>query len=925
MRNQDTPVFSPGIPPDLEHAPQIREEALDWLDTHHPGAVSFTTGHVLDMVGEQGRRWLIARLRARGIGDEELFTMPATADALTVLFLRSRGVKFREAVAAVIGRQETSQVSERRYGGVWNRLIDIAVKRLSRRLTARLLGSAVFSLLRDPEDHPNCLVIVKRHGRNAGVNPDGESSSVAHDHVFRTILERPAPSCWVLSPFREVLFLDRDQLPTRSEVTARHFLALQVRTEREVYELMLGTMSPASVSPDSKTLQFVGRILDIVYLDFEEFLRTQSSRRFEAAMVPGLSSADDLQLWLMTQLFDTIYPGSLCEISETSHATDVGRVLASSVTKPWEPSPWDPPKSLLMLSGYASRAGVPLVVEKVEHPWTMVIESVESEMRYIRNRASDDNGPGGFSALALPIFSSSGNSMGALYVLMPQIERPRLDVEARVLTVLARIIGEIIERQRAAIHSTNVSSDIATSTILGQEQFKAALLDLLSQKAKVIREHEHLQRDVRLPFLLLSAHGPDPGEADPAASTRLKNWLVETLRHLEWRSFIRSHWAEATLGHGDQSFIGELPGAGMIIALDTLVSKDDLDRIRNAFPTTINRISPTNAPVKLVAWVLDVPAHRIQDAADDQGLQALADDIERWAFDVATVVDDVAQSEILGHKQGEWEAALRRVRKALQKEGGRKNGYLLRLAADCSFSLGDWPGALKYAQAGVTLSRPELGSGFVRSMLQEADAHLCLSDPVRAWDLYSEAASQAPTHPLPRYYRGQSLLLVARLVRVFEDERQRAMQSDAGEAEQIETVVNTLVNGAMEDLTSAADLLDRWGLIPESYQYRNFHLVPTLLGQGTGYLLSGTPGPAAARLQSARRAFPKDDLFFREFLFAKCWEQGLHRRFGALALSDEWAPLRDRLRATFGEPPRSYRPTETPLIGRRASRTKERP
>ena len=75
----------------------------------------------------------------------------------------------------------------------------------------------------------------------------------------------------------------------------------------------------------------------------------------------------------------------------------------------------------------------------------------------------------------------------------------------------------------------------------------------------------------------------------------------------------------------------------------------------------------------------------------------------------------------------------------------------------------------------------------------------------------------------------------------------------------------------MEDLTAAADLLDRWGLIPESYQYRNFHLVPTLLGQGVGYLLARSPGPAASRLQTARRSFPKDDLFFREFLFAKCW------------------------------------------------------
>ena len=73
------------------------------------------------------------------------------------------------------------------------------------------------------------------------------------------------------------------------------------------------------------------------------------------------------------------------------------------------------------------------------------------------------------------------------------------------------------------------------------------------------------------------------------------------------------------------------------------------------------------------------------------------------------------------------------------------------------------------------------------------------------------------------------------------------------------------------------------------------------MGQGAGYLLTRSPGPAAARLQAARRPFPKDDLFFREFLFAKCWEQGIHRRSGALLAGDEWAPLRDRLHAEFGE------------------------
>ena len=123
-----------------------------------------------------------------------------------------------------------------------------------------------------------------------------------------------------------------------------------------------------------------------------------------------------------------------------------------------------------------------------------------------------------------------------------------------------------------------------------------------------------------------------------------------------------------------------------------------------------------------------------------------------------------------------------------------------------------------------------------------------------------------------------------------------------------------MVNGAMEDLTIAADLLERWGLIPEPYQYRNFHLVPTLMGQGTGYLLTRSPGPAASRLQSAHRSFPKDDLLVREFIFAKCWEQGLHRSYGALLLGDGWTPLRDRLNATFGEPT-ALHPVEPSIVG----------
>ena len=629
-------------------------------------------------------------------------------------------------------------------------------------------------------------------------------------------------------------------------------------------------MNPTTVSPDAATLLFVGRVLDIVTLDFEDFLHNQLAERLEAANVPELTTSDDLQLWLTTRLLEWIYPGSLSEIREALPSTQMSRVLASSAAKPWEPSPWHSSKNLEMFSGYTSLTGVPLVVEKVEYPWTMVMESVESEMRYLRNNASGGSDTSDFSALALPMISSSGSPVGALYTVMPLLHSPRLDVEVRVLTVFSRIIGEIIERQRAALHTANVSADIATSSVLNQDGFRSALLDLLGREAVEIRGSHHLGLDMRLPFVMLSAHRPDRDAPDAATADRLRNWLVETLRHLEWRSFVRSHWPGAGASFGEDSFIGELPGVGVLIALGKSVSKDELDRIRNAFATAIRRISPTNAPVKLLAWVLDLPAQRILDAAAADNLTGLADDVERWSFDVATVVEDVDQSYFLAHVQGDWDAALRRVRRGLRTERGSTNSYLRRLAADCSFSLGDWPSALKYAHEAASLSREELGGALVRPLCQEADAHLCLGNPVRAWDLLAEVRTQAPTHPLPRYHRGQGLLLLARLLRVFQDERRSGTAPDALDAAQVEVVVETLVYGAMEDLTAAADLLDSWGLVLDADQYRNFHLVPTLMGQGAAYLLTRSPGPAASRLQSARRFFPRDDLFFREFIFAKC-------------------------------------------------------
>ena len=895
-QNRVAPTFITDLPANLDHAAMIREEALDWLEKQFPGTHSFSPGELLRMAREQGRRWLITRLRAHDIGNESEIGLSAAADVLTVLFLRSRGVKFREAVDAVVGREPVVRGMELRYGGLWNRLLVSALDRLRRRIPPRLLGSALFAVIQEPADQPNCMFIVRRLGLGGGTRNQGEIRAASHDYVYRAVVERPAPACSVVSPLREVMFLAADRMPTRTEVTSRHFIGLEVATRRDTYELFIGTIRPATLPVDGVGLGFLGRLLDLVFLDFEEFYRVRADSSLESAIDVEPGSSDDLQLWLVTQFLDYVYRGSLCEISEMPPNSPVGRVLANSAVRPWEPSPWDPPKSLELLSGYSGNTGIPLVIEKVEYPWTTVVESVESEMRYLRSRNHEATGRAANSALALPFVSTSGDAKGSLYMLLPQMTQEELAVEVPVLTVISRIIGEIIERQRAARHSAEVSANVSSSPVLNQEQFKAAILELLERKAAEPLETGGVQQDMRLPFLLLSAHRPAEDESDPAGADRLKSWLVQTLRYLEWRSFIRSHLEDSAGVSGADGFAGELQGAGVIIALDKLVTKGQLDRIRNAFPATINRITPTNSPVRLVAWVLDVPAQRIWDAADRKELARLADEVERWAYDVATVVDDVVQSSTLAHERGDWDSALRRIRRALRTDAGKKNGYLYRLAADCSFSVGDWPSALKYAQEGVKISRDELGGGYVRAMCQEADGHLCLCDPVRAWDLYTSAAEAAPGHPLPRYYRGQGLLLMAKLLDLYQTESGRGTNAPGGAG----NVMDTLVNGAMEDLTVAADLLDRWGLIPESYQYRNFYLVPTLMGQGLGYLLTRAPGPTASRLQSARKSFPKDDLFYREYIFAKCWEQGLHRTYGALLLGEGWEPLGDRLRKEFG-------------------------
>ena len=431
------PQFSPDLPADVGHASIVREEALDWLGRSFPGVHSFTPSAVLRMVGESKRRDLIIRLRKPPLGEEPLLgeekelSLPVAADVLTVLFLRARGVRFGEAMKAVRGERGTTRSPQPRYGGVWSRLIVTALDRLRRRVPPRLLGAAVAGLLEDVGDHPNALIVVKLHGLGDGGGAPEGAAPASHDDVYRTILERPAPACAVVAPSREVLFLGSDRLPAWSEVTSRHFVRLMVRTEVDLYEVLLGTIRPVSVRLDEQTKAFVGRILDIVFVRFEEFHRDQSADRVEAAVQPEPGSADDLQLWLITRFIDALYPGSLSEVNETSQSSAGERVLASSAAKPWEPSRWDPPRGLDMLSGYASSVGVPLVVEKVQHPLTLLIQSVESELRYLRTGAQGEQ-QSEYSALALPIGSLSGASIGSLYILMPELRAGRVRTEVRV-------------------------------------------------------------------------------------------------------------------------------------------------------------------------------------------------------------------------------------------------------------------------------------------------------------------------------------------------------------------------------------------------------------------------------------------------------------------------------------------------------------
>lgn len=887
-------VFAPNTPADIQHSRLIREEALDWLERVRPGIRKFSNSDVLELTGEGGRRWLIHRMRERGLVQSDQLDTSETATAIAILFLRSNGVKFREAISAVVESIGTPTEPRPRFGGVMHRLVQVALTQTEEQVRNRLIGGAIDSLVPDSRLHSNCMLIVQQVDPRSTSVRSGTVSSVTQDDVYQLVLDRQPPSCWVLTSSRDVQFLDRDQLPTRSEVTSRHFIRLDVSSTTSEYRMFFGTIEPVVVTPKPEQLDFIGRVLDVVMSEIPKFVERHSALRFEISTLPEPGESDNMRIWLITQLLTTIYPGSLIEISELSASGADSKTLASSAVMPWEPTLWSPPKRFEMLSGYSAHVGMPLVVESVTEPWTGLIESVAPEIRYLESVGDKQQGRGGYSAVALPIRLASGDSSGALYVLLPRLDRATLDTEVRMLHVFARIIGETIERQRSENYTSEFTSNLATTDVLDPGQFRNSLITLLRRSAVNINRDGHDRTELRLPFLLLSAQGPDPESRYPENDRKLRNWLTDSLRNLEWRSFVRTHWPKNTVAFGDESFMGVLPNAGMVVALDTPLTKDELDNLRYSFGS-LNDSSPPNSPVRLATWVLDVPANRIATAAEAEKLEELADEVENWAIQVASIVDDVVQSRDYAHRDGDWEGALRRVRQAIRKDSGKKNGYMHRLAAECSFSLGDWPGAFRYASAAVRFSEDEPGSGLIRALCQQGDAHLCLIEPGKAWDLYSEASERNRSHPLPHYYRGYGLIVLGRLLRAYEFEQLRAGNRDAARSDEIDGIIATLADVAIDDLTNAADLFDQWGLIAIPRLLRDLHLIPTLFGQGTAYLMSNAPGPAASRLQAARRSFPQVDHYGREFMFSKLWEQGMHTKYSQLLLEGGWPALESRL------------------------------
>ena len=72
----------------------------------------------------------------------------------------------------------------------------------------------------------------------------------------------------------------------------------------------------------------------------------------------------------------------------------------------------------------------------------------------------------------------------------------------------------------------------------------------------------------------------------------------------------------------------------------------------------------------------------------------------------------------------------------------------------------------------------------------------------------------------------------------------------------------------------------------------------------------GTPEPGGAEYLAhfggiappASAPWSVNEELFREFLFAKCWEQGVHARYGELFLGPAWEQLEGSLESAFGKP-----------------------
>ena len=214
------PLFQPAVPGNAEHAPLIRQEALDWLETHFSEMRTFSASNVLQMAGEQSRRWLMTRIRAQGIGQSDEMPPTEAADALTVLFLRSRGIKFADAIDAVASAQAAFPSIGQSFGGIWNRLMLVSLERMQRLVPPRVLGAAIASLLGVENGPPNALVIV-RPLTAAPSSSAASAADVTPERAYQSVLERPLPVIAVISPSGELVLFGEGQSPAISEFRSR--------------------------------------------------------------------------------------------------------------------------------------------------------------------------------------------------------------------------------------------------------------------------------------------------------------------------------------------------------------------------------------------------------------------------------------------------------------------------------------------------------------------------------------------------------------------------------------------------------------------------------------------------------------------------------------------------------------------------------